>query len=146
MYVLHREKRSYSLDVLIGILADVYKNNFNFHSEAAEIESSQYNFFSIINHAGFQKFLSFRILRASPPFWAHGIVLAPSIPQQWFRHSTVRLGSIRFDLREEVMPPYLLPLGVFTLCMVRSIKINSSFKTIPLYTAYILYCILFICS
>ena len=72
------------------------------------------------------KNLSFRILRASPPFWAHGIVLAPSIPQQWYRHGTVRLGSIRFDLREEVMPPYLLPLGVFTLCMVRSIKINST--------------------
>ena len=51
----------FSLEVLIGILADIYKKCFNYHSEPTEIESSQYHLlFSIIKHAGF------RMLRTSP--------------------------------------------------------------------------------
>ena len=51
----------FSLEVLIGILADIYKKCFNYHSEPTETESSQYHLlFSIIKHAGF------RMLRTSP--------------------------------------------------------------------------------
>ena len=47
-------KRVLSLQVLIGIFVDIYKKCFIFHSEALEIESSQFRlFFSIIEHAGY---------------------------------------------------------------------------------------------
>ena len=37
---LTSRKKVLTLEVLIGILADIYKKCFKFHSEAAEIESS----------------------------------------------------------------------------------------------------------
>ena len=47
-----------SLEVFIGILADIFKCYNNFHSEATEIESSQYHLlFFIIKHAGFKEVL-----------------------------------------------------------------------------------------
>ena len=71
MDVLHRAKMSYLLKFCLeSWQIHIYKKKKKkFHSEDAEMIYSQFHLlFSITKHAGFQKLLSFRILRMSPQY------------------------------------------------------------------------------